>query len=511
MKHWLSSFVCVPILLASGSVCARAQAPAQAEPDARGVRTAQMEKELNGLSAELAQTQEQLQKAQQQIKELQQELIAMRGGSEGTADNLQTATEENTSSSVDALSAAVTQIKEQQEVLQAEVAQHDQTKLETVSKYRVRVTGLVLFNAFRNHGGVDDIDEPSYALPVAAGTSNVSTGGSFRQTILGLQGVGPQFMGARTSANLSVDFFGGLAYATYGTSAGTVRMRTADVDLDWKANSLQFGLVTPLISPRSPDSYAAVAEPAMAAAGNLWAWAPQIAFRSRLPLHGDQNFGVEVGLLDTPAAVYNTTTVVRTPSPGELSGQPAYESRLSWSAPNEEGSQFAVSGYFGRQDYSNGDSANSWAATADWQQPLGSHVKLTGEAYRGVALGGLGGGVYKDFVPGNNPVSGVFEYRPLNAAGGWAQVKASFRPGLEANTAFGEDDGFAADFHAVVLPATATAAQLHARNTMVSANLIYRPKTYFIISPEYRRIWTWQITGLPSTADIITLSAGYEF
>jgi hypothetical protein len=470
-----------------------------------------MEKELSGLSAELAQTQEQLQRAQQQIKELQQELIAMRRGSESSADDLQTSTEESASASVDSLSAAVAQIKEQQEVLQAEVAQHDQTKLETVSKYRVRVTGLVLFNAFRNHGGVDDIDEPSYVLPVAAGTSSLSTGAGFRQTILGLQGAGPRFMGARTSANLSVDFFGGLAYASYGTSAGTVRMRTADVDFDWNDNSLQLGLVTPLISPRSPDSYAAVAEPAMAAAGNLWAWAPQIAFRSRVPLHADQSFAVEVGLLDTPAPGYNTNTVVRTPSPGELSGQPAYESRLSWSARQVEGSQFAVSGYFGRQSYSTSDRVNSWAATADWQQPLGSHVKLSGEAYRGLALGGLGGGVYKDFVPGINPVSGAFEYRPLNAAGGWAQVKASIRPGFEVNTAFGEDNGFAADFHAVVLPATATATQLRARNTMVSANLIYRPKTYFILSPEYRRIWTWEITGLPSTADILTLSAGYEF
>jgi Skp family chaperone for outer membrane proteins len=511
MKHWLSSFLCVPVLFASGLVCARAQAPAPSQSDERGARTAQMEKELSGLSAELTQTQEQLQRAQQQIKELQQELIAMRGGSDNSADNLQTSTEENAPASVDALSAAVTYIEEQQEVLEAEVAQHDQTKLETASKYRVRVTGLVLFNAFRNHGGVDDIDEPSYALPVAAGQSSLSTGAGFRQTILGLQGVGPRFMGARTSANLSVDFFGGLAYATYGTSAGTVRMRTADVDLDWDNNSLQFGLVTPLISPRSPDSYAAVAEPAMAAAGNLWAWAPQIAFRSRLPLHGDQNFAVELGLLDTPAAVYNTATVVRTPSPGELSGQPAYESRLSWSNRHEEASEFAVSGYFGRQSYPNNDDVNSWAATADWQQPFGSHIELTGEAYRGLALGGLGGGVYKDFVPGDNPISGAFEYHPLNAAGGWAQLKANIRSGFEANAAFGEDDGFAADFHAVVLSPTATAAQLRARNTMVSANLIYRPKTYFILSPEYRRIWTWQITGLPSTAGILTLSAGYEF
>ena len=37
--------------------------------------------------------------------------------------------------------------------------------------------------------------------------------------------------------------------------------------------------------------------------------------------------------------------------------------------------------------------------------------------------------------------------------------------------------------------------QLRARNRMLDANVIYRPKTYLIFSPEYRRIWTWPISG----------------
>jgi hypothetical protein len=46
---------------------------------------------------------------------------------------------------------------------------------------------------------------------------------------------------------------------------------------------------------------------------------------------------------------------------------------------------------------------------------------------------------------------------------------------------------------------------------MAFGNLIFRPKTYLILSPEYRRIWTWPIHGSASTADIFTLSAGYQF
>jgi hypothetical protein len=56
-----------------------------------------------------------------------------------------------------------------------------------------------------------------------------------------------------------------------------------------------------------------------------------------------------------------------------------------------------------------------------------------------------------------------------------------------------------------------TATQLRARNKMVFGNLIFKPKTYLILSPEYRRIWTWPIYGTVNAADIFTLSAGYQF
>jgi hypothetical protein len=53
--------------------------------------------------------------------------------------------------------------------------------------------------------------------------------------------------------------------------------------------------------------------------------------------------------------------------------------------------------------------------------------------------------------------------------------------------------------------------QLRARNKMVVANLIFKPKTYIIFSPEYRRIWTWPIYGAGTSADIFSLSVGYQF
>jgi hypothetical protein len=42
-------------------------------------------------------------------------------------------------------------------------------------------------------------------------------------------------------------------------------------------------------------------------------------------------------------------------------------------------------------------------------------------------------------------------------------------------------------------------------------NLIYRPKSYLILSPEYRRIQTWPYEGSASIANIFTITAGYQF
>jgi len=99
----------------------------------------------------------------------------------------------------------------------------------------------------------------------------------------------------------------------------------------------------------------------------------------------------------------------------------------------------------------------------------------------------------------------------LNDVGGWTQGKLRFNRLLEANGTFGLDNGFSRDFHSLVLSPTAGAVQLRARNQMISANVIYTPKTYLIISPEYRRIRTFPINSTASTANIFTLSFGYRF
>jgi hypothetical protein len=481
-----------------------------AAPVSSDTRTTQLEQKLEAISSVLAVTHQELEQSKEQILQLQEELLEIKKqlSSGRSSAVLSSSSSDDASATV----ADIEDLKERQQTLEAQVKVHDQTKVESTSRYPLHVTGLILFNAFENRGNVDTIDLPSFALEPTDNAGDGSAGASFRQTILGIQGVGPKIAGAQTSANVNIDFFGGLVTGNIGTSAGVVRMRTASINLDWTNDSIEFGLVGPLISPLSPTSYARVAEAPMAGAGNLWTWAPQLKFAHQIPLQSGSHVQFEFGLWDPPIANYNSTATLRIPGPGEQSKQPAYESRISYGTSDRlHGFQVGAAGYYSRQSYPYGDRLDSWAGAIDWRVPLFRRFEVSGEGYRGLALGGLGGGTYKDVLYGTDPITGIASFRGLNAIGGWSQFKARFSESLEANASIGLDDGFAGDFHSLVFAPTATAEQLLARNKMVVGNLIFKPKTYLILSPEYRRIWTWPIYGTASTADIFTLSAGYQF
>lgn len=473
----------------------------------------ELQQKLDAFSSALAVTHQQLEQSHQEMEQLREELAEIKRqlAAVQPTSAQPPSNPASTSDTAKTTAAAIEDLQEQQQTTQAQVKVHDQTKVESSSKYPLNVTGLILFNSFINLGNVDNVDLPAAAIQNNT-TGNGSAGATLRQTILGLQGYGPRIAGARTSASIDLDFFGGLAYTSYATSAGTVRMRTASINLDWANDSVQVGLVMPLISPLSPTSYATVAEPSLAGAGNLWTWAAQLRYAHQIPLQSGKRFQIELGLWDPPTAGYSTNELFRIPSPSEASKQPGYESRVSYGTfSGEHPFQIGLSGYYSRQSYSGNQSVDSWAGTTDWRIPFGNRFEVSGEGYRGRALGGLGGGVYKDVLFGIYSETGQNAYRGLNAIGGWTQFKTRFTESLEANASIGLDDGFAGDFHEFIFPPTVTATQLRARNKMVIGNLIFRPKTYLILSPEYRRIWTWPIYGNVSTADIFTLSAGYQF
>jgi uncharacterized coiled-coil protein SlyX len=513
------------LLLASATAVGHAQTAAPPSPlNEQDRRNVQLQQKIDAISAALAATQQQIEQSERQMQQLQQQLLELRrqmastGAAEpSTPSRVSSSAPSSASPPSTAIPDSTTAMEERLQALEAAVKLHDQTKVESASKYPVRLTGLILFNGFLNKGVPDSIDLPSVALRATSTSGNGDLGAGLRQTILGIAGDGPRIAGAGTSANVDVDFFSSVSYTSYGTSAGVLRMRTASIDFDWANDSLEVGMVAPLISPLSPTSFATVAEPSLAGAGNLWTWAPQLRYTHRFPLRNKDHLQFEFGLWDSPSAGYNANQLFRAASPAELAEQPAYETRISYAAAGDRGLQLGVGGYYSRQaypgylGYSETENLDSWAGTADWRLPIAHRFEISGEGYRGRSIGGLGGGVYKDVITGTDPISGDAALRPLNAIGGWTQFKTRFGSTLETNLSIGQDDGFASDFHSLLLSPTATAAQLRARNRMAVGNMIFRPKSYIILSPEYRRVWTWPINGPAGTLNVFTLSAGYQF
>ena len=479
---------------------------AQAEPSPSKTDTPQLadiEHRLDDLTGTLAQTQKQLQQSLLEIQRLHAELDILRAQSKVPAPA--------TNSTSDQIQA----LQEQQDIQQAEIKQHEQTKVETESKYKLRVTGLALFNAFSNAGVVDDAQLPTYALPRAPGSSHGSVGATLRQTELGFVATGPILAGAQSSAFLNVEFFGGATTNAYSYSApsGFIRLRDSQVALAWNTTTLRFGYTEPLISPRSPSSYATVAQPALAGSGNLWSWAPQLSVEQRVTLSGTHAVSLEAGLIDPPSPYYNS---VQLDTPVEASRRPAVEGRIAYHANDSATAParsfvFGVGAYTAEQFYNSNTTIHSWAVTGDWQIPLSRWIDLSGEIYRGRSLGGLGGGLYKDILTGTDPITGLTRSIGVETAGGWSQLKINLNARLEANAMFGIDDALSSNFDNVNLPVSATWFTQAARNSSTIGNLIFRPNASLIFSPEYRRILSWTYTGAPYIANIFTLSAGYRF
>jgi hypothetical protein len=491
------------IMFLSGVVHAQQQSatPQQAGQSASMIESSRVEQRLDQVLAALSSMQHQLDDSKQQIERLQGELREVRTqlaapSAETPAVTTVTASELQTS---------VQQLQNQDDVLQAEVKQHDQTKVESVSKFPVKITGLMLFSSFLNDGAVDNIDLPIVALPRT--TAHGSLAATLRQSILGLESKGPMVWGARASADVHVDFFGGIPYTDYTTSTGTLRLRTAHARLDWANHSLIAGLDTPLISAEQPTSYVGVGEPPLAWSGNLWVWAPQLESINRTSL-GAGKLGFDFALLDPAAPGTPAFSGERQPNAAERSRQPGYESRVSYSFPfADRPLTVGASGYYSRQTYPGNQHVDAWAGTADWKFPFTRWLELSGEFYRGRALGGLGGGAFKDYL--TDPDSGAIH--GLDDEGGWSQLKAKLTRSFEANVAIGEDAGFSSALRYYTDPAATDIYTNLARNRTVLANIVYRPKTYLLFSAEYRNIYSWPISGQVNTSQGLGLATGYSF
>jgi hypothetical protein len=406
----------------------------------------------------------------------------------------------------------IQKLEESTQLLGSKIDEQYQTKVETAAKYRARLSGIILMNAFRNVGASDNLDLPDYAQPPVAGsTSQASFGATLRQTEIGLEIFGPALAGAKTSANVQFDFAGGFPSTPNGVDFGIVRMQTASLRLDWKNTSVIAGQDSLFISPLSPTSFASLAIPAFAYAGNLWGWTPQLRIEHRFDLADQQTLTLQGGILDNFDWENPSDPYSRFATAGESSGQPAYALRTAWSRPLF-GHPLTVgaAGYYGRQNWSWGRYVDAWAGMTDWQIPILRRLTLSGEFYRGHAVGGLGAAIGQTILYGGNPASPYTTIRGLDSAGGWSQLKFQLTPKLELNGIFAEDNAFANNIRGFATDAN-NFGPILGRNRGVLGNLIYRPRSDLLLSAEFRRLHTFPIYDTSDVTNQINLAMGILF
>ena len=401
-------------------------------------------------------------------------------------------------------------LDETTQLLESEIRSQYQTKVESASKYRLRLSGLVLLNLFSNRGYVDNLDFPSYAASANLYGTSQAFGATLRQSEFGLDVFGPELLGAKSSGEVQLDFGGGFpAGALDGVNSGLVRLRTASMRLDWARTSIVAGQDSLFISPHSPTSFASLVVPSLGYSGNLWAWTPQLRVEHRFDLTEGQSILLQGGILDnlTGEPAYSNHRQLQA---GESSGQPAYAVRAAWNASlNGRPFTLGASGYYSRQNWGFDWNVDGWAAAADWRIPIASRLEVSGEFYRGRAVGGLAGGIGQSILFSGNPFDPTSAFRPVNSAGGWSQLKFMANPKLEFNGAFGVDAPFSADIHAFASP-VGYYPNVLAANRSAMANFVYRPRSDLLLSGEYRHLRTSEL-GVLNNADQVNLMMGVLF
>ena len=507
IERRLRSFAPVVCVLLFGGLTARAQGPGGQAPADLGAKIEVLTQSIQEMQGELEQSRAEI----QQLREMIAQILRTQANPPRTSAVEEHAAAGEETQTPPAVAPPAHIAEDDWEILNARVQEHEQVKVESASKYRLKLSGIALFNVFDTVGQLDNLDVPSMAVkggPYGAG----SVGASFRQSIIGLRGIGPKIFGASTSADFQLDFINSAAGPYGGFAAGVAGLRIARLQFEWSKFSVTGGLETPFFSPNVPSSYLSLAVPAFAGAGNLWNWTPDIRAERRFDFTSSE-VKVEAGVLDSSGYSVSSSNA-RVPTPSESSKQPVLAVRLSGNNRMEDHAiSFGVSAIYAPAYFANGQVLHSAGAIADWKFPLMARLQLSGEFFTGKGFDGFGGLALPAVQPqdyGHYLYTTAPTLAGIPVLGGWSQLKYTLNSRSEFNAAGGVGARDAARLRA--------AAQLDpllvafpASNQVLLFNYIFRPRSDLVFSAEYRHFHTSQLLGGRNVAGQVGLAAGFLF
>jgi hypothetical protein len=378
-------------------------------------------------------------------------------------------------------------LEERVTVQDRRIEEHAQTKVESAQKFPIRITGMALFNGFLNS------HQSGSQYPVVATPGEAASGGAgFRQTVLGLQFHGPRTVGGgRVQGSVYMDFFGGTGQLL---NQG-MRLRTANVELQWGSRTLGFGLEKPLFAPREPNSLAQVGISPLTGAGNLWLWIPQVRFEQGVALGEASHFRAQIGVVQTrESASFQVGSFV----PALEAARPGYEGRFELSHGSSGGPRLEIApGFHYSVSHVAGVSVPSRLFSLDWLAGPWHSLELSGAFFSGQNVAHLGtGGTRQGFLaraPG--------DVNAIRGSGGWAQLSWLATGRLTFNFFSGQHD----DRNSDLLPGRI------GKNLAYGANFLYRLAPNVIVGLESSQVRTRYIGSGDQLNNHYDLALAYLF
>lgn len=358
----------------------------------------------------------------------------------------------------------------------------------------VSVDVTVLMNGFYTSDKTNNVDLPQFAVRKDASDSfpTEGAGATLRQTRVQARAFAAGVLGGEFTALADVDFFGGQQPSNGGRTFPLLRIRRAWARLGWDRLRILAGQEAPPIAELNPSSLASVGLSALASAGNLWLWIPQLRVTGDLTGGSGPRLYLE-GTVLAPIGYTAQGPFLTQPDRAEQSRRPYLQSRLGirWGQGATAG-ELSVGGHLGWLSTTGDSLLDSRAAAVMLQLPLGDRLELRGEAFTGKAIAGLGGGAIGQNL-GRNGV-------PVRARGGWSQLLFRPTPAWELGASYGIDDPKDVDVDLVTgrLKNQAAGGHIHWRSAPLLVGL------------EYRHLTTTYAPG-KATAGHVNLALGAEF
>ncbi len=354
--------------------------------------------------------------------------------------------------------AAPETIEEKVEVQGQRIEEQAQSKLESSQKFPIKLSGMVLVNAFVNskqNGGSD--------YPTAASlTSGTDRGGAtVRQSIIGLEYNGPRtFFGGTVHGAVFMDFNQGAA-----PLQEWIRLRTATIQLDWKTRNLKVGVDKPIFNPRDPDSLAQVGLSPLTGTGNLWLWMPQVRFQQDFAFGSANGVKAQFGAVET----HETNPYTAVPITGKIEAvRPGLEGRvMAFHRFDSERRLELAAGFHMSTTHADGYSIPSNLVSADLFFNPWRRVEFSGAFFTGQNLSNLGtGAVNQGYYVVLNGAEAI------DTVGGWGQITIHALRRLDFHIFTGQQG------YDITRPGGVT------RNLMFGGNLFFRVAPNVLFGPE---------------------------